>query len=237
MKKELLEYLVRECVKEVLESMPDPTQPETIGAPAPPAGGQGTADQPALPQDTSAGPTFTVGTKGVWYVNPKNVSKPMQLNVSAQNPANLERQLYRTAATSAGPRVKIAAETLREVPKALTTGAPLFLFVGQRNPDDPADELYLLPAKTYDQAKAGSVGPEASAEHPSTAIGPDVANVDDPTQLATAMQAKGQTPADIEDPDDPEKMGTPDLTESSRLKKLVSMMIKESISEFRNKKK
>ncbi len=42
----LLEYLIRECVSEILDNS---LQETTNGAPAPPAEGQGTADTPALP--------------------------------------------------------------------------------------------------------------------------------------------------------------------------------------------
>ncbi len=48
-KKQLLEALIRECVKEVLDQVSE----ETIGASAPPADGLGTADQPAMPQEVT----------------------------------------------------------------------------------------------------------------------------------------------------------------------------------------
>lgn len=52
MKQELLEHLVRLCVREVIDQVD-----ETKGAPAPPADGQGTADQPGIPKnkDTTTG--------------------------------------------------------------------------------------------------------------------------------------------------------------------------------------
>lgn len=46
-KKQLLEYLIRQCVKEVLEQV---SEDETVGAASPPADGLGTAEQPALPK-------------------------------------------------------------------------------------------------------------------------------------------------------------------------------------------
>jgi hypothetical protein len=46
-KTELMEYLVRRCVQEVLSQV---YEGEFVGAPAPPADGQGTADQPAIPK-------------------------------------------------------------------------------------------------------------------------------------------------------------------------------------------
>jgi hypothetical protein len=49
-KKQHLEYLIRECVKEILDQVSE----ETVGAPSPPADGLGTADQPALPKEKIA---------------------------------------------------------------------------------------------------------------------------------------------------------------------------------------
>lgn len=48
MKQELLEHLIRHCVREVLSQM---KKSETKGAVAPPADGLGTADQPAIPKE------------------------------------------------------------------------------------------------------------------------------------------------------------------------------------------
>jgi hypothetical protein len=59
-KNQILEQLVRKCICEVLDTMNikevgkfqlHPRQEESIGAPAPPAEGQGTADQPPIPKE------------------------------------------------------------------------------------------------------------------------------------------------------------------------------------------
>jgi hypothetical protein len=49
-KQQLLERLIRECIKEVIE-YESGRKDTTIGAPAPPAGWQGTADQPPIPEE------------------------------------------------------------------------------------------------------------------------------------------------------------------------------------------
>jgi len=218
MKKELLEYLIRECVKEVLEAFPQ--EPETVGAPAPPAAGQGTADQPAIPQQSATtspeGVPLMPGTKGLWYVDPKKPQKPMPLQVQGRDPASIERQLYRTASKSGGPRVKISSAALREVPKVLTNpNASLFLYIGKQNPDDPDEELYLLPSKTLQQAQADSVSPEISAEHPITAL-------PEPDPITGAIPA-GKTMA-------------PNIDESSKFHTMISTMIREALHEIKRKK-
>ncbi len=216
MKKEFLEYLIRECVKEVLEAFP-PDQDPLVGAPAPPAAGQGTADQPAIPQQSTSpeGSPQMPGAKGLWYVDPKKPQKPLPLKVQGGDPATIERQLYRTASRSGGPRVKVSSAALREVPKIIANpNASLFLYIGKQNPDDPDDELYLLPARTLQQAQIGSVSPEVSAEHPTTAI-----MQPDPI---TGEIPQGKTMA-------------PDIDESTKLHNMLSSMVKEALREVRKR--
>jgi hypothetical protein len=208
MKPEFLEYLIRECVKEVLEAFP--AEPETVGAPAPPAAGQGTADAPPVQSgdQQAAGPIFTVDTKGIWFLNPKNPSKPQQLQLKGQDPASLERELYRYAAQASGPRVKVASSTLREVPKVQANpNMAIFLYVGKQNEDE--EDLYMLPAKTYQDAKAGSVGADVSADHPTSNIPP---------------------PEDI--PSTGQKTMAPDIDENNKLREMLSSMIKEALAEI-----
>ena len=51
LKKQLLEYLIRECVCEVISQIGTDVNEDTVVAPAPPADGLGTADQPPIPYD------------------------------------------------------------------------------------------------------------------------------------------------------------------------------------------
>jgi hypothetical protein len=220
MKKELLEYLIRECVQEVLEAFPTATDPTTLQEPlaatsAPPEVGQAV---PPVPQGTT--PLFTADTRGVWYVDPKTPQKPVQMKVTAQDPAKLERELYRIAAKSGGPRLKVAGETLREVPKVLANpNTAIFLYVGKRNPDDADTDLYLLPAKTYQQAKDGTVAPGVSADYSNS----QATDLQDPVANMQAQQAGGKTMA-------------PDIDESAKFKNMISTMIRESLSEIKRKR-
>ena len=223
MKKQLLEYIVRECVKELLETFPNGVyEDETVGAPAPPEGGQGTADtmaaDPTSQEQPTSGPTFTADTKGVWYVDPKKIAKPQQLKLVSKDPASLERELYKIASRSGGPRLKISSATLREVPRTQANpAAAVFLYIGKNNPDDPDDELYLLPAKSYQQAKQGSVAPGVSAEHPYSA--PSTPPTDLGAIRQTTMQG-GKTTA-------------PDISEGTNYNKMISHMVKEAIQKNR----
>jgi hypothetical protein len=220
MKKEFLQYLIRECVKEVLEAFPQ--EPETVGAPAPPAAGQGTADQPALPQQappTLSAPPLPTTAKGVFYVDPKKPQKPMPLQLSSpQDPGKLERELYRTAARSGGPRVKVSSAALREVPRVIASpNTAMFLYIGKQNPEDPDTELYLLPAKTLQQAQQASVPAGVSAEHPTTV----------PTPQEPGMETPQQGPADAK------KTQAPDIDENSSGRNMLSGMIRECIREMK----
>jgi hypothetical protein len=219
MKKELLEIIIRECVKEVLEAFPQ--EPETIGAPAPPAAGQGTADQPPIPQaqpepQAAQAAPISPSARGVLFLDPKRPGKPLPLKLSGvvQEPAKLERELYRIAAKSGGPRLKVSSAALREVPKTLANPqAALFLYIGKQNPDDPDTELYLLPAKTLQQATDSSVPAGVSAEHPTTAIA-------SPDQAIVAKRTGGKTVA-------------PDIDEGTKLRNMLSEMIKEALAEVK----
>jgi len=51
MKQELLENLIRYCIREVRSKLKIDTGNDIRGAAAPPADGQGTGDQPAIPKD------------------------------------------------------------------------------------------------------------------------------------------------------------------------------------------
>lgn len=219
MKQEFLEYLIRECVNEVLEAFPGVQEPDTIGAPAPPAGGQGTADQPTVtpPAPDVALPT-SVDARGVQYVNPNNPnSQPKNLQQNLQpvvgDPSKLERTLYQMVARDAGPQVKVASATLREVPKVIANpNLALFLYVGKQNDDD--EDIYLLPAKTSQEARANSVPSGTQAQHPT------IQN----------FQARPQNP----DPDSEDSQNTmaPDIDEAAKLRNMLSGMIREALVEL-----
>ena len=222
MKQEFLEYLIRECVHEVLEAFPSGIrEDDTIGAPAPPAGNQGTADQPAIPPGEPAS-TGTPGesmmnAKGLWFVDPKK-GKPTQVKLASRDPNRLSRELYMLAAKVAGPRVKVSLETQRNVAQALTNPAmALFLYIGKQNEDDPDEELYLLNAPDYETAKNAST--KATAEHPTTAI---QAPPEDLAGIRQQTMGGGKTTA-------------PDIDESQQLREMLSSMVKDALRESRRK--
>lgn len=218
MKQKLLEYLVRECVVMVLEHIPNYrnlSEDETEGAPAPPADGLGTGDQPAIPNDSDNLQMFTASSKGIWFVNPKNVNKPEQKTFSSNDSGNLERELYKFASKIAGPRVKVSLATIQEVMRTKQNpNSLLFLYIGKRNPDDPEDELFLLPAKSFKEAKEASVSPDASADYEKTAIGQEPQTTQD---YATAASRGGKTVA-------------PNIDESVKFRKLVRKMVSEILN-------
>lgn len=199
-----------------LKEAPAGSSDQTVGAPAPPAAGQGTADQPAVPQDQSTGPIFTPDAKGVWYVDPKKPAKPTKVNItSPQDAAKLEREL-RSIAKSGGPALKIAASTLREVPAVLANpNSVLFLYIGKQRPEDA--ELYLLPAKNYQQAKSGSIVPAPQQDVPAPVSVP-------PTPPAMPPQAS---------PEPQGKTTAPDIDEGKELRDMLSQMIKEALKQPR----
>ena len=222
MKQELLEYLIRECVHEILETFPvGIREDDTIGAPAPPAGNQGTADQPAVPPGqpdvTGAPGQSMMNSKGMWFVDPKK-GKPTQVKLTSKDPNRLSRELYMLAAKVAGPRVKVSLDTQRRVPQAMANPAmPLFLYIGKQ--DEDSDELYLLNAPDYETAKNGST--QASAEHPTTSV---QAPPEDLAGIRQQTMAGGKTTA-------------PDIDESNQLREMLSSMIKEAMSDISKKKK
>lgn len=200
MKKELLEYIIRETVKEVLEAFPQ--EQDTIGAPAPPAGGLGTADQPALDQ---GGTGMTPDARGIWYVDPKNPNKPIKVQIRSQDPASLEREL-RAIAKSGGQGMKVSADALQKVPQVVANpNSVIYLYVGKKNPADTLPTLMTAPS--YQRAKTATFNPNAQ-----------------PQDIQGTMPAQPQpdTPKD-------EKTKAPDINESSKFKNMISLMIKEAL--------
>lgn len=219
MKKELLEYIVRECVRSVLEAMPDDS---TVGAPAPPADGQGTADQPPVPKAKNVG--GSTPPSRVQFVNPKNPDAltPVTGLYPAQTPAQLERVLYRLAASNVGPRAKVSSTALRDVRSVLSNpNASLFLYIGKMDPDD--EDLYLLSARTHQEAKENSAGADASAQHPTTAPAQDDFTAIPPGEVASQMSSGGRTQS-------------PDIDEGVKFRNMISSMIKESLRNVKKKK-
>lgn len=201
MKPELLEFLIRECAKEVLTQLNE--EEETKGAAAPPADGQGTGDQPSVPLDEPDDtqqdqPEPEVPTspdlKGIVLVNPRDKSKLQKMDLKRSDDATLERGLHRYAAQIAGSKVKVALSTLRQVRDAVNNpNGSLYLYIGKY--DEASDELFLLADKSLQVAKDSSVPPTelqgaGSSYSPTAQFHPMTATSD---EFAQNMTAGGRT--------------------------------------------
>jgi len=204
MKQELLEYIIRECAREVIAQI---KEDETIGAAAPPADGQGTADQPAIPKDKDTNPEppqdketpevpSSPDLKGTNFVNPRDKSRLQKVELKGGDDASLERTLHRLASSVAGARVKVALATLRAAKEAARNpSSTLFLYIGKYDPE--SDEIFLMADKSLQVAKDSSIPPSEISSGVST-IPPDMSNQFDPNTASTAdyikrMSSAGQT--------------------------------------------
>ena len=207
MKQELLENLIRLCVRQVLESINE-ADDETHGASAPPADGQGTADQPPIPQDksgtnspeTSGRETPEIPSsadlKGVVFINPRDKSKIKSAELkSINNDVALERELYGMAATVAGSKVKVALATTRMAKDTLKNpNSPTFLYLGKYDPN--SDEVFLMADKSLQVAKDSSVTPADLTGAPVSQVAPSdfQASTATPSDMMQHMTQGGQTP-------------------------------------------
>lgn len=166
MKPELLEFLIRECAREVLTQINEGDQ-DIKGAAAPPADGQGTADQPAIPNEEPKIPEKpqqpetppAPALKGMVFVNPKDKSKLQKVDIKSGDDATIERSLHALASRSAGAKVKISLSAMRAVKNAISNpNAALYLYVGQYDPQ--SEELFLMADNSLQVAKDASVAPE-----------------------------------------------------------------------------
>ena len=208
MKQELLENLIRLCVRQVLENINEVDDEETKGASAPPADGQGTADQPPIPKDksgenspeTSGKETpdvpISADLRGNILINPRDKSKLVTVPLkSTSDDATMERTLYRLAATVAGSRVKVALATLRMVKDTIRNpNSTSYLYFGKYDPN--SDEIFLMADKSLQVAKDSSVTPADLTGTPVSQIAPSTfqASTATPDDLVQYMTQRGQTP-------------------------------------------
>lgn len=186
MKEELLEHLVRYCVREILRQrmidegiIPEEEEKDdTIGAPAPPADGQGTGDQPPVPkkkepQNTEPEEPETPkkdepeqtpekpespSLKGITFVNPRDKAKLQKLNFAGMNDVTLTQALNRVAKTMGGPNAKTAANTVTAVKDAAKNpNTSLYLYLGKYDPN--SGEVFLMADKSLQVAKDSSATP------------------------------------------------------------------------------
>lgn len=179
---------------------------ETKGAAAPPADGQGTADQPAIPkEDPTQEPPAASETpeappapdmKGVVFVNPKDKAKLIKVPIQAQGDAGIERSLHQQAARLAGSRVKVALPTSRMVKDVLhNPNTSVYLYLGKYDPE--SDEVFLMADKSLQVAKDSSVSPGELTGAPVTALAPTSFHplTADPGEYAHQLAAGGKVQA------------------------------------------
>ena len=205
MKPELLEYLVRHCVREVLTQIKEVDEDPTKGAPAPPAAGQGTADQPEIPKKDSPPeenpsepetPPQSPELKGVKFVNPKDKAKLQTVRVQGNDDASIERSLHQQGARIAGSNVKVAISTSRMVKDALRNpNTAVYLYLGKYDPN--SDEIFLMADKSLQVAKDGSIAAGEMTGSPVGSLAPSDFHPDTAgsTEFAQRMSAQaGGTP-------------------------------------------
>jgi hypothetical protein len=226
MKQEILEHLIRLCVREVIDQVKEEEKTtdepkddgETKGAPAPPEDGQGTGDQPEIPDadpdamgndDTDAeepkgedpdGDTVQqTSLKGPILVNPRDKSKLQKVPLKATtDDASLERNLHRLAAAVAGSHVKVAISAQRMVKDVLRNpSATAYLYLGKYDPS--SDEIFLMADKSLQVAKDASIPPAELTGAPTAQVAPTDfhALTASPDALAQRMDYGAQTPAHI----------------------------------------
>lgn len=220
MKKELLEYIIRETVKQLLEAgvVDDPT----VGAPAPPEatgqGTQGTGDQPAIQPPPNTKFFANIPQKGIWFVDSKNPQRPIQLQFRGSDPRSIESAVYNAASKSGGANIRPSLETLRNVTNALKNpSSVLFLYNGLEDPEDPEGEISVQSAKTHSEALQGaSLAQDKSMERGGTAISSDPTDLQGMAKNWQNAQAGGKTLA-------------PDIDEGVKLRNMLTTMIREAL--------
>jgi hypothetical protein len=189
MKKKLLEYLIRECAEEMVNTfgiaekeekpkgvkrlLPKPLRgkEKTVGAPAPPAGGLGTNDTPPLEQPTATPltgdektlPHPETPTTGLNLLNPKNTARVDKVNLRYVGDAQLQRDLKLLSNKIGGSNVLIPSQTVKMVKdyliKYANTPAAPGLFLYYGKSFPESKEIVLLHDKNIEKARANSIDP------------------------------------------------------------------------------
>lgn len=237
MKPELLEYLVRHCVREVLSQTKkhelsqtgkvNEGDEEIKGAAAPPADGQGTADQPGIPNEKDSipekpsepeTPPPSADLKGVIMVNPKDKAKLEKITIRGQDDASIERELYREGSRRVGSRVKIAFSTVRMVKDALKNpNSVTYLYLGKYDPE--SSEIFLMADKSLQLAKDGTIPPGEFTGTPVSVLPPQDSHTD--TELG---QQFGQ------------RLANQSKTQAYGIDEKLSTMIRKVVNEILDKK-
>jgi hypothetical protein len=133
---------------------------ETVGAAAPPAANQGSADQPPIPDDNEKMPEIPSSTalKGVVFVNPRDKSKLQKIKLNSADDASLKRELDKLASAMAGYTAKAATNIIPIVKDAIRNpNSTVYLYFGKYDP--VSSEIFLMADKNLQAAKDLSVPP------------------------------------------------------------------------------
>ena len=242
MKKQLLEYLVRRCVREVISQTNQHTITEgknkklrireeedpTKGAPAPPESGQGTADQPEIPKEKDTTPepasqpqTPSTNLKGAVLVDPRDKAKLIKVPVQSNNDAKLERILYNQAAKYAGPKVKVSLSAIRMAKNIATNpNTTTYFYIGKYDPS--SDEVFLMADNSLQVAKDSSISSgetSGNSQVAPTTFDPLSADSDEFSQRL-ASQGKVNPEMPEQEPDANDQI-------DERLKKMIHKVINE----------
>lgn len=245
----ILEYLTRECAREVLrqinqinEALPDD---ETKGASAPPADGLGSADQPADPKskDTRPEPPSEPETppspimKGLIFVNPRNKARLQKIQAGSTE-AELDRNLYKLGTNvlgmqrGRGLKVSVGAKSLAR--NTITDpNSTVYLYVGKLDPD--SEELFLMADRSLQIAKDSSVpATEFGGAVEPTGFDPLTAS---PEDYAAHLASSGQNRKTGELEDEPDiDSANPSWERGNGLEENLRKTIKKIVNEMLDKK-
>lgn len=173
MKKELLEHLIRLCVREVLDNVGEEESP-TIGATAPPAGSnQGTGDQPPLDDETPPKVSDDPEKKetpdkkpesGAYFINPANKAKLQPLKISntdMDSDTIIARHIRTAVAAVTGAQYEVDPSTIQLIKSTISNAnIPTYIYIGKPN------KVVLMADTNLQNAKDSSVSPEEELPSP-----------------------------------------------------------------------
>jgi hypothetical protein len=217
---------------------------ETKGAAAPPADGQGTADQPAVPKTADSkpdekpsqpetpkpeAPKKTKPIQGINVINPRDKAEMKPLEFRGKDPATIERTLFNRASAMAGSKVKVALSTIRAVTNALANpSTPLFLYIGKVDPD--SDDLFMLSDNSLQVAKDSTADLSVTGTaDPATynAIGPSDPTDYDPDTMGAAYAQRQAGFSDRARQEPEIEFGDNSMEE--QIRKLIKKMVNETL--------
>lgn len=145
-------------------------------------------------------------------------------------PDMVERIIYYLGAKFAGPKVKVANSTLREVEKAIKSGGTLFLYIGRF--DETSDEIYVLSDESLQAAKAGSLPPSelGGINAPPAPAGTDEFDPNTATTDDVARYMDKEAPGKVRSygaPEDPEDLGDVGEQKINEVKRMIKKLVNE----------